>query len=134
MNYLFKTAIEFIVGLASGIFLGVTGIIPSAIILLILNLLNIGNYKTNLGSILFVMLFPVTIGSVYEFYKSKQIDYYLSLILLISVTIGSYIGSRFVAGKNDKETLTPRTIKYITGVVTFFVGTGFLYSAYYDIN
>jgi uncharacterized membrane protein YfcA len=132
MNYLFKTAIQFILGLASGIFLGVTGIIPSAIILLILNLLNIGGYKSNLGAILFVMLFPVTIGSVYEFYKSKQIDYYLSLILLISITIGSYVGSKFVAG--EKGTLTPRTIKYFSGLVTFSVGTGLLYSAYYDIN
>jgi uncharacterized membrane protein YfcA len=132
MNYLFKTAIQFILGLASGIFLGVTGIIPSAIILLILNLLNIGGYKSNLGAILFVMLFPVTIGSVYEFYKSKQIDYYLSLILLISIAMGSYIGSHFVAG--GKDTLTPRTIKYFSGLVTFSVGTGLLYSAYYDIN
>lgn len=132
MNYLFETVIEVIIGFSSGIFLGITGIIPTAIILLLLNLLNIGTYKSNLGAILLVMLFPVTIGSVYEFYKTKQINYYLSLILLISISIGSYIGSSFVAGNNG--TLTPRTIKVITGFVTFFVGIGFFYSAYYDIN
>jgi hypothetical protein len=129
---LYETIIEFIIGLSSGVFLGVTGIIPSAIILLLLNLLNIGTYKSNLGAILFVMLFPVTLGSVYEFYEKKQINYYLSIILLISVTIGSYIGSYFVAGTKGK--LTPRDIKYITGIVTFSVGSGFLYSAYYDTN
>jgi len=133
MNYyLFETIIELILGLASGIFLGITGIIPTAIILLILNLLNIGTYKSNLGGVLFVMLFPVTIGSVYDFYKTKQINYYLSLILLISITLGAYIGSKFVAG--DKGTLSTRTIKMISGFVTFCVGIGFLYSAYYDIN
>jgi hypothetical protein len=46
--------------------------------------------------------------------------------------MGSYIGSKFVAG--GKETLTPREIKYITGFVTFSVGVGFLYSAYFEKN
>lgn len=129
---MFEILIQIILWLFGGLFLGITGITPSALILLTLELFKIGDYKTNIGSVLFFNLFPITIGSVYEFYKSKQIDYYLSLILFISITIGSYIGSKFVAG--EKGTLTPRTIKYFSGLVTFSVGTGLLYSAYYDIN
>ena len=67
--------IEAILGLVSGIFLGITGILPIGIILIALDYLNIGDYISNLGAILFLNLFPVTIGSIYEFYKSKKINF-----------------------------------------------------------
>ena len=67
--------IEAIVGLICGVFLGITGILPIGIILIVLDYLNIGDYRTNLGAILFLNLFPYTIGSFYEFYKTKKINY-----------------------------------------------------------
>ena len=103
--------IEAILGLISGVFLGITGILPVGLIVIILDYLNIGDYRSNLGAILFINLFPYTIGSVYEFYKTKNINYKLGLILLFSIIIGSYIGSKSVVGAGFK--LSIKQIKYI---------------------
>ena len=128
---MYQFLIESIFGLLSGLFLGITGIVPTGIILIILDYLKIGNYKSNLGSILFIHLFPITIGSVFEFYKYKQIDFSLGFILLISIVLGSFIGSKFVVGDN-KYTISTKQIKYITAYLSFITGVLFLISAYHD--
>jgi len=122
--------IETILGLFSGLFLGITGIAPTSIVLIALDLLKIGDYKSNLGAILFLNLFPITIGSVYDFYKSKQINYSLGLILVVTIIIGSFIGSKIVAG--EKNTISTKSVKYITAYLSLFMGIVFLYSAYYE--
>jgi len=127
---MYEILIESILGIIGGLFLGTTGIAPGSIILLFLDLFKIGDYKTNLGSILFFNLFPVTIGSVYEFYKEKKIDFPLGIVLLVTIIIGSYIGSKLVV--NKKNELSTKTVKYITAYVSIFVGFMFLISAYYE--
>jgi uncharacterized membrane protein YfcA len=129
---MYPFVIEFILGLISGIFLGVTGVTPVVVILIILDYLKIGNYQSNLGSILLLNLFPITIGSVYEFYKSNKINYSLGFILLITTILGSYIGSKMVVG--NKSFLTDKNIKYITGFLSVFIGLVFLIAAYYDTS
>ena len=124
--------IELILGLLAGLFFGITGIQPLGIVLIILNLLGIGDYKKNLGAIFFLNLFPITIGSVYEFYKSNQINYSLGFILLSSIISGGFIGSKFVAG--EKNTFSTKTIKYITAYLSLFTGYIYLISAYYEKN
>lgn len=124
--------IEFILGLFSGFFLGVTGIAPSGLMLLILDYLEIGDYVSNLGAILFFNLFPITIGSVWDFYKAGKINYSMGWILLISVIVGSYISSKFVVGNKIK--LTRKTIKYITSFLGFLICTSFFVSALYEKN
>jgi uncharacterized membrane protein YfcA len=124
--------IESISGLLCGLFLGVTGIPPTGLVLLALDMLKIGDYKSNLGAILFLNLFPISIGSVYEFYKSKQINFSLGVILLLTIILGSFIGSKFVAG--EKALLSTKLIKYITAYLSLFVGVAFLYSAYHEKN
>jgi hypothetical protein len=67
-----KFIIEMVVGLICGVFLGITGIAPTGLIILVLDYFKIDDYITNLGTILFINLFPITIGSVWEFYKAKK--------------------------------------------------------------
>ena len=124
--------IEAILGLISGIFLGVTGILPIGIILIALDYLNIGNYVSNLGAIMFINLFPVTIGSIYEFYKTKKINYSLAWILLLSIVLGSYIGSKYVVGAGLK--LSIKQIKYISAMVGLITCILFFISAYYETD
>jgi len=124
--------IESILGLLCGLFLGVTGIPPTGLILLALDALKIGDYKSNLGTIIFLNLFPITIGSTYEFYKSKQINFSLGFILLLTIILGSFIGSKFVVG--EKAIFSTKDVKYITAYLALFVGVSFLYSAYYEKN
>ena len=124
--------IEAILGLISGIFLGVTGILPIGIILIALDYLNIGDYISNLGAILFINLFPVTVGSIYEFYKSNKINYSLGWILLFSSIIGSHIGSKYVVGKGIQ--LSIKQIKYISAFIGLTMCVLFFISAYYETD
>lgn len=129
---MFQFVIEIILGLISGIFLGITGIPPFAALLIILDFLKIGNYQSNLGAILLLGLFPISIGAAYEFYKANKINRQLAIILLSTSIIGSYIGAKMVVGK--KSFLTIRNIKYITGFLGLFIGIIFILSAYFDSN
>ena len=124
--------IEAILGLVSGIFLGITGILPIGIILIALDYLNIGDYISNLGAILFLNLFPYTIGSFYQFYKTENINYSLGLILFITIIIGSHIGSKYVVGAGLK--LSIKQIKYISAMVGLIMCILFFISAYYETD
>jgi len=121
--------LESILGLISGIFLGITGIFPTGIVLIMLDLFKIGDFKSNIGSILLLNLFPISIGSVYSYYKSKKINFSLGFILLLTVILGSYLGSKMVVG--TKSFLTDREIKYITSFMSLITGIVFFISAYY---
>lgn len=107
--------------------MGTTGMAPFTLLMLILEYFNVNEYKTILGSVLLVNLFPITIGSIYEFYKAKKIDYVMSAILILSVTLGSFLGSKLVL--NGKNKLSVKTIKYITSIMGFIMGFVFLFSA-----
>ena len=124
--------IEAILGLLSGIFLGITGILPVGVFLIILDYLNIGDYRSNLGAILFLNLFTYTIGSFYQFYKTENINYSLGLILFISIIIGSHIGSKYVVGKGYK--LSIKQIKYVSAFLGLLMCILFFISAYYETD
>ena len=124
--------IEAFFGILSGLFLGITGIPASGITLLGLDYFKVNDYKSILGAILFLNLFPISLGSVWEFHKAGKIDFIMGEILLLTIIIGSYIGSKYVvSGKNQ---LSTKTIKYITSYFSFLTGILFLLSAYYEKN
>ena len=124
--------IELFLGLITGAFLGITGILPTGLVLILLEYLKIGEYTKNLGAILLINLFPLTIVSVYEFYKAKKINYELGIILLVTVIIGSYLGSKLVVGNGFKFSV--KQIKYITSFLGFLIFILFLISAYNERN
>jgi uncharacterized membrane protein YfcA len=124
--------IEAILGLICGVFLGITGILPVGIILIILDYLNIGDYISNLGAILFLNLFPFSVGSIYEFYKTNNINYQLGWILIFSIIVGSYISSKYIVGKGFK--LSIKQIKYVSAILSLIIMIVFFISAYYETD
>ena len=97
---------------------------------MVLDYLKIGDYTSNLGSILFLNLFPITIGSIFEFYRANKINYSLGFILLFSIIIGSFIGSKMVVGEKNK--LSIKMIKYLTSLMGFIIFVSFFISAQYE--
>jgi len=122
--------IELILGLFAGFFSGITGILPVGLLLLIFDYLKIGDYRSNLGAIALLNLFPITAGSFWEFFKANKINYSLGYILLISIIVGGYIGSKLVV--QEKFQLSKKTIKYITSGLGFTIGILFLISSQYE--
>lgn len=124
--------IELIIGLLCGVFLGITGIPALGLVLLVLDFLKIGEYKSNLGAIFLLNLFPISIGSFWEFFKKNKINYNLGFILLFSMIIGSYLGSKSVVG--NKKKLSIKSIKYITSALGLTIFVLFFISAQYETN
>jgi uncharacterized membrane protein YfcA len=119
-------------GLVSGFCLGTTSFNPVGLILLVLSALNIGDYKSNLGALMVLNVFPIAIGSFFEFYKSGIINWPLALILCVSVTLGSYLGSKIIT--NKKYAISDKAIEYFTGYVSILIGIAFLIGARYEKN
>ena len=120
--------IETILGLLAGILSGATGILPVGILLLIFDYLGIGNYKSNLGAIALINLFPISIGSFWNFYKTKNINFSMGIILLVSIIIGGYFGSLLVVDKRYE--LSKKQIHYLTSIIGFVIGITFLIAAH----
>jgi uncharacterized membrane protein YfcA len=119
--------IELILGLAAGILSGVTGILPIGVLLIIFDYLGIGNYKSNLGAIAFLNLFPISIGSFWNFYKTNNVNFSMGFILLLSIITGAYFGSILVLDKRYE--LSKKQINYLTSVLGFTIGITFLIAA-----
>ena len=125
---MFNTILICLLGFIIGVISGETGILFTGFIVYFLKYLDVGDYKTILGTILYVTLFPITIGAVIEFYKAKKINFFAGNLLIITIIIGSYIGSKIVL--NDNYSLTEKKIKYISAILTFFSSCLFFISAY----
>lgn len=124
--------IELILGLIAGLFSGITGILPVGLLLIIFDYLKIGNYASNLGAIALLNLFPISIGSFWEFFKANKVNYSMGYILLLSIITGGYFGSKLVV--NEKIKLSKKIIKYITSILGFAIGILFLISAQHETN
>lgn len=115
-----------LVGLVFGIMVGTIGIFPGGFIALILyNLGVFTDFKLCLGTILFLLALPFSIGGMYEYHKKGKIDYKIGFILFITTVLGSYLGSKtsFYYHFSDKS------IKYAQAVITTIIAIVTIYSA-----
>jgi len=113
------------VGIISGFASGALGLSSAPIIVPLLILLEmVKSYKVAIGTTLFTVLPPLSIGAVYTYYKNKEVDVKLGLILMVIVTLAAYGGGKFT------ESAHPRTIAYITSVLLLFLSSFWFYCAY----
>ncbi len=82
------------IGIFCGISMGSIGIGSGVIVMPLLILYGI-NFKTAVATIMVMQLFPQSILGVINYYK--DINWYISLIVLIGSFIGIYIGSYIVS-------------------------------------
>lgn len=118
-----------ILGFVMGLLQGAVGVTPMSIIIFILYYFKImTDYKTILGTALYIALLPLTIGSVWEFYKVQKIHFLFGNILLITLIIGSYIGSLIIL--NPAYRITDKMIQYITSAMGFVIFVMYFILAY----
>lgn len=122
--------IELILGLLAGALSGATGILPVGVLLLIFDYLGIGDYKGNLGAFSLLNLFPISLGSFWNYYKTNNVNYSMGFILLLSIIVGGYFGSKLVVDKTYQ--LSKKSIHYLTSFLGFIIGIMFLIAAQYD--
>lgn len=121
-----------LIGLISGIIGGSTALGGSFIIIPMFDYLNIlPNYSKIVGTVLFSLLFPLSILAVIEYAKNDNIDYKVGLILAASYLIFSYVGS--VINIFLKTYNKHHLLKYFSSFMLIMSGIYFSYDAYTDL-
>ena len=116
-------------GLIAGLLTGFTGLSAMGLVLMALTVSHIiEDYKTIIGTVLYVLMFPTTIAGVWEYYKKDKINFLVGNLLLISLLLGSYIGAKITL--SSKYKISEKTIKYTTSFIGLSMGSYFFINAY----
>ena len=119
-----RILLTIIVGSVSGILGGAFGFGGSFIMLPGVLLLGIiPNYKTAVGTILLSLLPPISLLAVMDYYRKKQVDTVVGIILFVSYFFAAYYGSLINAYYSTK------VLKYCTSFVFFILSIYFLMTA-----
>ena len=101
---MYETTITIIIGLIAGLSGAMLGLSGAFIIVPLL--LFFGICQSQLmaqGTTLFMLLPPLSIFAVYAYYQNNNIDYNVSLLLMVSYVVGTIIGSNIVVTMKEKD-------------------------------
>jgi uncharacterized membrane protein YfcA len=105
-----------VIGIIAGAFSGFIGIGGGLIVVPALVYFLGFNQHEAQGTSLAMMLPPIGILAVYNYYKVGHVDFKVSLILAITFILGSFFGSKLAIS------LSADTIKKAFGVIIILVG------------
>jgi uncharacterized membrane protein YfcA len=111
-----------LIGIAAGFLGGMVGvgggiiIVPALVILL-----GLSQHQSQ-GISLTMMLFPVGIFAVFNYYKKGYVDFRIAGLLAIGFLIGGYLGSKF------SLSLPQETVKKIFAVIMIILAVKMLFS------
>ncbi len=115
--YLFLIAIGILAGIFSG-FIGIGGgliIVPALVLFL-----GVSQHMAQ-GTSLAMMLPPIGLLAVYNYYRSGFVDFKYAAILAIAFIIGGFFGSKIAIA------LPAETVKKIFGVFIILVGVKLIF-------
>tara|TARA_A100001015_G_C14864239_1_gene661608 strand:+ start:695 stop:1075 length:381 start_codon:yes stop_codon:yes gene_type:complete len=112
-----------LIGIICGISMGSIGIGSGVIIMPLLILYGI-NFKTAVAAIMVMQLFPQSILGVFNYYK--DINWYISLIILIASFIGIYIGSYIVSNNYISELTIFKILTIILIIISVYFSIKYL--------
>ena len=121
-----RILLTILIGIFGGLLGGALGFGQTSIVYPLLVLFNIiPEHKTLVGTLLFVVMFPISLLAVIEYRQRDQIDYLIGLLLTLSFLISTYYGS-FI-----NKYYSVRTIK-LWSAVLFLILTLFLFYDLYN--
>lgn len=106
-----------VLGLSSGILAGLFGIGGGILIVPALMYLAGFSQKLAIGTSLAVLLPPIGIAAVLEYYHNGNVDFRAALIIATMAIIGGWIGARTV------NHIDAHTLKIIFGVFLIIIGS-----------
>ena len=114
MNYYVSLSI---IGIITGLVAGVIGGGAEILIVPLLTLFNLlDNFKTRIGTSLFMLLPPIGLFAAIKFYRNGYVDIFAGLYMAFIFTIFSYFSSQLTIDLNN------RLLKKIFGIFTIFAG------------
>jgi uncharacterized membrane protein YfcA len=120
-----RIVLTIFIGIISGLVSGTLGVGTTSIMYPLLLLFNvIPEHKTLIGTMLFVLLLPISLFAVIEYGKRQQIDYLIGGSLCLSFFFASYYGSILNKFYNDK------TLKQLSAFLFLIITIYLFYDAY----
>lgn len=111
-----------IIGLLAGIFSGAIGIGGGIIIVpALVMFLGMSQHQAQ-GTTLALMIPPIGILAVYNYYKQGYVDIQTSLIIAVAFIIGGYVGSKI------SLSLSAEVLKRVFGVILLAVAVKMIFS------
>ncbi len=105
-----------LIGIFAGIFSGFVGLGGGLIVVpCLVFFLGFTQHKAQ-GTSLAMMLPPIGIMAVYNYYKQDAVDFKVAMILCISFIVGSFFGSKMALA------LSPEQIKKAFGAIIVLLG------------
>ena len=115
-------SILIIIGILAGILSGVVGIGGGLIIIpLLIFFLGLSQHEAQ-GTSLAIMLPPIGILAVMNYYKSGFVKWEYAIIIATAFVIGGYFGSKYVV------ILKPEIMRRVFGIVMLIAGVKILFS------
>lgn len=111
------------IGLSSGILAGILGIGGGILIVPALMYVAGFSQKLSIGTSLAVLLPPIGIAAVIEYYRNGNVDFKAALIIASTAIIGAWIGAR------SAHYIDAHTLKIIFGVFLIFLGIYMIFEA-----
>ena len=118
--------LTFLLGSLSGILggaFGLGGAVTALPGLLFLGI--IPDFKKAVGTTLLSILPPTSLLAVLEFYKRKQVDTQIGVILCLTYLVFAYLGT-FI-----NKYYSEKTLKYCNAFIFLFIALFFFHSAYF---
>lgn len=112
------------IGLSAGLLSGVFGIGGGILIVPALMYLLGFSQKLATGTSLAILLPPVGIAAVWEYYKHGNVDLRAALIIALMVLVGSWLGARIAAQ------LDAKILKTLFGVFLVMLGGYIIFDAF----
>lgn len=117
-----------VIGILAGILSGFVGVGGGVIIVpALVYALSMSQHEAQ-GTSLFILLLPVGILAVNNYWKTGNINWKFGLIVAITFVIGGYIGSKIALR------ISPAIVKLIFGVIMAYVSFRMILSGYNSLT
>lgn len=111
------------IGISSGVLAGILGIGGGILIVPALMYIAGFSQKLAIGTSLAVLLPPIGIAAVLEYYRSGNVDFKAALIIALTAIIGGWLGAR------SAHYIDAHTLKILFGVFLIFLGMYMIFEA-----
>jgi hypothetical protein len=116
------------IGLLAGILSGFVGVGGGVIIVpTLIYFLGMSQYGAQ-GTSLFVLLLPVGILAVNNYWKTDNINWKFGVIIALTFVVGGYIGSKL------SLKISPDLVKIVFGIIMAYVSFKFMVSGYNGLS
>lgn len=116
------------IGLVAGILSGFVGVGGGVIIVpALIYVLGMGQLDAQ-GTSLFVLLLPVGILAVMNYWKSGNINWQFGIIIALTFVVGGYLGSKLALK------ISPALVRFIFGIIMAYVSFRMIISGYNGLS